>query len=305
MTLSIDDVKHVLVIGGGAMGHGIAQACITKGYQTTIMSRSKGTLEWAESQIRSGKFGLKRLVKKEKISQGQADEIMKLLSLTQDFTEAAKTADVVFESVPEDRDLKKEIFKQLDPLVPEHTIIGTNTSAIMITDLASAVSRPEQFIGTHWFYPSHVMPLVEVVRGAFTSDETLNFMMPFLKKLNKRPVPVNDGPGFAMTRFIDSFVSEAMRLVELGIVGIKEFDDMCKLGLGWPIGVFEMLDAAGPLDAWFHSQSYIHEVTGDPRYAPPVLGRKLLEAGYLCSPKVKPGSKGGWYDFFKVPREDG
>ncbi|MGD2124861.1 MAG: 3-hydroxyacyl-CoA dehydrogenase NAD-binding domain-containing protein [Desulfobacteraceae bacterium] len=305
MTLSLDEVKQVLMIGGGAMGHGIAQACITQGYRTTIMSRSDKTLKWAASQIQSGPFGLKRLVKKEKISQEQADEIMTLLSLTRDFTEAAKTADVVFESVPEDGDLKKEIFKALDPIVPEYSIIATNTSAIMITDLASAVSRPERFIGTHWFYPSHVMPLVEVARGALTSDETLNFMMMFLKKLNKQPVPVNDGPGFAMTRFIDSFVSEAMRLVELGIVGIKEFDDMCKLGLGWPVGVFEMLDSAGPLDAWFHSLSYIHEVTGEPRYAPPVLGRKLLEAGYLCKPEVKPGSRGGWYDFFKVPKKDG
>ncbi len=303
MVLSLEDVKHILVVGGGAMGHGIAQACIIQGYKTTIMSRTDKTLKWAESQIRSGPFGLERLVKKEKITKAQAHEIMKLLTLTTDFTEPAKTADIVFESIPEDGDLKKKIFGELDPLVPSHTIIATNTSAIMITDLASAVTRPEQFIGTHWFYPSHVMPLVEVPRGALTSDETLDFIMKFLNKLNKKPVKVNDGPGFAMTRFIDNFVAEAIRLVELGIVGVKEFDDMCKYGLGWTVGVFEMLDTAGPLDAWFHSISYIHEVTGDSRYAPPVLGRKLLEAGYLCKPEVKPGSKGGWYDFFKVPRK--
>lgn len=304
MSLFLKDVKKVLVIGGGTMGHGIAQASVMAGYNTTIMSRTEKTLEWAESQIRKGPFGLERLVKKEKITQSDAQEIMNRLKTTRDFTEPAKDADVIFESVVENPGMKKEIFRELDSLIPNHAVIATNTSAIMITELASAMKRPEQFIGTHWFYPSHVMPLVEVVRGTLTSAETHAFMVDFLKKLNKKPVSVNDGPGFVMTRFIDNYVCEAIRLVELGIVGVKEFDDMCKLGLGWPVGVFEMLDTAGPLDAWFHSLSYIHNVTGDPRYAAPVLGRKLLEAGYLCKPEVKLGSKGGWYDFFKVAKKE-
>jgi 3-hydroxybutyryl-CoA dehydrogenase len=173
----------------------------------------------------------------------------------------------------------------------------------MIAELGSALENPGRLIGTHWFYPANIMPLVEVARSDMSRDDVVERVLDFLKSIDKKPVSVNDAPGFFMTRFINLYIAEAIRLVELGVTGIVEIDAMVKTGLGWPMGVFELLDDTASFDSWYHAQEYLQETCGE-RYAIPPLARKVFSAGYRGDPTLKPGSRGGWYQYFGIPRSD-
>jgi 3-hydroxybutyryl-CoA dehydrogenase len=168
----------------------------------------------------------------------------------------------------------------------------------MISEMAGAMKKLEKnLVGTHWFFPSNIMPLVEVGRSELTGEDAFDFIMAFLKKIGKQPFAVKDSPGFFMTRFINTYMTEAIRLVELGIARISDIDMMTRMGSGWPMGVFELMDDTASFDAYYHAQQYLHETLGD-RYRVPALARKVFEAGYIGNPQLKPGSKGGWYEFF-------
>lgn len=300
MALTVEDVKKITVIGGGgSMGHGIVLACIQGGpYEVTILSRREKTCQYGLELIKNGPFGLAKGVKRGKFTQEQADEMFSRVRTTTDYKEALKDADLVFESIIEDKDLKKKCFQEVERIVPEHCVIASGTSAIMISEMAGAMKKMEKnLVGTHWFYPSNVMKLVEVGRSELTSEDTFQFIIDFLIKIDKRPVAVKDSPGFFMTRFINTYLTEAIRLVELGIASISDIDEMNKTGSGWPMGVFEFLDETASFDAYYHAQCYLHETLGE-RYKVPALARKVFEAGYLGNPRLKPGSKGGWYEFF-------
>lgn len=298
MGLNVEEVKKVVVVGAGTMGHGIAQVCARKGYQVVLLDINNEILEKAMFLIKDGPFGLMRLVERKKLEREQVDEIMARIKTTTEYAETTRDADVVIEAVFENVELKKKVFKQLDELCQPHTIFATNTSGIMISELATAVNRPAKFIGMHWFNPAPVMRLIEVVRGVLTSDETFNFMVEFSKKLGKVPLEAKDGPCFFTTRFLVGMITEALRLFELGFAGIKEIDEMCKMAFGFPMGMFELMDLIG-LDVVLHASEYLYNTTGDPRYAPPVTLKKLVMAGYRGA---KPGSRGGWYDYFKIKK---
>jgi len=200
--------------------------------------------------------------------------------------------------VTENANLKKKIFAELDRICKPETIIASNTSAIMISDLATAVERKDKFIGMHWFNPAPVMKLIEIIRGALTSDETFNLTVELSKKMGKIPIEAGDGPGFFTTRFINSWLVEAIRLFELGIGGIKEIDEMCKLAFGFPMGPFELMDLIG-LDTVLHIAEYMYEETKESHYAAPITLKKLVLSGYIGR---KPGSRGGWYDFYGIEK---
>jgi 3-hydroxybutyryl-CoA dehydrogenase len=300
MGLKVEDVKRITVIGGGgSMGHGIILACIQGGpYEATILSRREKTCQHGLDLIKNGPFGLAKAVKREKFTQEQTDEMLSRVKTTTDYAEGLEDADLVFESIIEEKELKKECFQEVEKYAPDRCIIASGTSAIMISEMAGAMKKMEKnLVGTHWFFPSNVMKLVEVGRSEITSQETFQFIMDFLTKIGKRPVAVKDSPGFFMTRFINTYLTEAIRLVELGIARISDIDEMNKTGSGWPMGVFEFLDDTASFDAYYHAQSYLHETLGE-RYKIPALARKVFEAGYLGNPQLKPGSKGGWYEFF-------
>jgi 3-hydroxybutyryl-CoA dehydrogenase len=180
-------------------------------------------------------------------------------------------------------------------------VIASGTSAITIGELSAALSVPGRLVGTHWFYPANVMPLVEVARGEATSPEALGAVLGFLRAIGKHPVVVADSPGFFMTRFINLFIAEAINLVELGVASPTDIDDMLKTGLGWPQGVFELLDRTASFDSWFHAQEYLWRTCGE-RYAIPPLAKEVFEAGYRGAPALKPGSRGGWYDYLANDR---
>jgi 3-hydroxybutyryl-CoA dehydrogenase len=304
MGLTVEDVKKIVVLGGGgSMGHGIVLACIQGGpYEVVIVSRREQTCAHGLDLIKNGPYGLGKAVKRGKITPEQSEEMFSRVSVSTNYAEALPQTDLIFESLPEEIHVKKECFEEAEKYIPDHCVIASGTSAIMISELAGALKNQGNLVGTHWFFPSNVMKLVEVGRSELTTEDNFQFIMSFLRKIGKNPIAVKDSPGFFMTRFINTYLTEAIRLVELGIADISELDEMCKKGSGWPMGVFELLDETASFDAYYHAQTYLYETLGE-RYKIPALARKVFKAGYLGNPQLKPGSKGGWYDFFGAEKK--
>ncbi|MDH3235488.1 MAG: 3-hydroxyacyl-CoA dehydrogenase NAD-binding domain-containing protein [Alphaproteobacteria bacterium] len=295
--------KIAILGGGGLMGHGIALACLQgSDAAVTIVSRHQESVDHGISLIETGPFGLAKGVKRGKLTQTDADAILGRLSGSTDYAEGLAGADLVFETIPESVAIKHEALVAAERHAP-NAVFATNTSSIMISELAAPMADPGRLVGTHWFYPSNVMPLVEVACGELTNRDNLDNVVNYLSHIGKKPVVVGDAPGFFMTRFINNYIAEAIRLVELGVAGPAEIDEMCKTGLGWPMGVFELLDDAAAFDSYYQAQTYLHETCGE-RYAIPPLARKVFLAGYKGNPKLKPGSRGGFYDFLGIKRPE-
>jgi 3-hydroxybutyryl-CoA dehydrogenase len=303
----LPSVQRIAVIGGGGlMGHGIVAACLTghPGAEVRLVSRRNESLEHGIALLRSGPFGLGGLVRKGKLTEQGLEDALARVHPTLDLAEGMRDAQLVFETVPEVVSAKHAVLAQAEAAAPRDAIFATNTSSIMIAEIASALEHPERLIGTHWFYPANVMPLVEVARGAQTAQWVVDATVQFLSRLRKKPVVVSDAPGFFTTRFINLFIAEAMRSVEAGICGIAEVDEMVKTGLGWPMGVFELLDTTATFDSWYHAQEYLHGKLGE-RWAIPEIAQRVFGEGYRGTPALKPGSRGGWYDYFGVTPKGG
>lgn len=299
-------MKRVTILGGGGlMGHGMALASLRKpGTEVVLLSRRQESLDHGAHLVRSGPFGIERGVERGKITREDADDMLSRLRLALDYEEGLADADLLFESVPEVLEAKREVLARAERSAPPTTIFASGTSSIMISELAGTLQDPGRLVGTHWFYPANVMPLIELARGDLSRDEAVEQVTDFLRAIGKKPVVVGDAPGFFMTRFINLYIAEAIRLVELGVAGPTEIDEMVKTGLGWPMGVFELLDDTASFDSWYHAQEYLHETCGD-RYAVPPLARKVFRAGYRGAPTLKPGSRGGWYEFLGAARPAG
>nr|MDO8082825.1 3-hydroxyacyl-CoA dehydrogenase family protein [Candidatus Freyarchaeota archaeon] len=297
--MKLEDVKNICVLGAGIMGSGIVEICARLGYNTTFIEISDELVKKSTERI---KKSLGRALEKGKITKEEVDKTVAKIKGTKDLKEGAGNADIVIEAIAEDMKIKKDMWKKLDEICPKHTIFASNTSSLMITDQASATKRPEKFIGLHFFNPAPVMKLIEIIRGALTSDETYNIILELSKKMDKVPVSAADGPGFFTTRFISYTVAEIIRMLELGVAGVKEIDTMVKLGFNWPMGPFTLADFIG-LDTIYHILDYVYTETGNPAYKPPMLLKKMVTAGFLGHPQQKPGSRGGFYEYFKVPRD--
>jgi 3-hydroxybutyryl-CoA dehydrogenase len=297
-----ESIERVAILGGGGlMGHGIALACLWGDVsEVLIVSRREQSVERGLELVASGPFGLEKAVARGKLDAQGMERMRSRLRGTTDYAELADVQ-LIFESIPEVPERKLEALKEAEQAASSDVLIATNTSSIMIAELAAALEDPGRLVGTHWFYPSNVLPLVEVARGELTRPATTDAVVELLRRIGKRPVVVSDGPGFFMTRFVNVYVAEAIRLVELGIAGPAEVDEMVKTGLGWPMGVFELLDDAAMFDAWYHAQEYLHETCGE-RYAVPPLARRAFKAGFLGDAALKPGSRGGFYEFLSAER---
>jgi 3-hydroxybutyryl-CoA dehydrogenase len=303
MAAKKDAFSRIAILGGGGlMGHGIALACLQgSAAEVTLISRRQETVDHGLDLIRTGPFGLTRAVERGKLSEEDAKAIGGRVRGTTDYADGLKDADLVFETIPEVVKTKQEALSQAEKLVGDGTIFASNTSSIMISELSAEMKDPGRLVGTHWFYPANVMPLIEVGRSELTDADALDKVVAYLTAIGKKAVVVKDSPGFFMTRFVNNFLAEAIRLVELGIAGPAEVDEMVKTGLGWPMGVFELLDDTASFDSFYHAQEYLFETCGE-RYAVPPLARKVFVAGYRGNPKLKPGSRGGWYDFLGAER---
>jgi len=269
-------MQKVGVIGAGLMGNGIAQACAVAGLQVVMVDVNDAALQRGTGTIAGS---LDRLVKKEKLSPADKDAALARITGTTQYA-ALKGVDLLIEAATENLELKLRILKQVDDLLGPDTIIATNTSSISITQLAAVVSKPERFIGMHFFNPVPVMALVELIRGLQTADDTHAIAEGFVKAIGKTPISVKNSPGFVVNRVLCPMINEAIFVLQEGLASAEEIDSGMRLGCNHPIGPLALADLIG-LDTMLAVMRVFYEGFNDPKYRPAPLLIEMVAAGYL------------------------
>jgi len=267
-------IEKIQVVGAGQMGSGIAQVAAQVGLAVHLADVEQ---EMVDRGLEIIKQNLSRSVKKERISQEEMDKVMVRI---ESGTEYASDADLAIEAVPENLDIKTEVFQVLDEQLGDEAILASNTSSLSITKLAAQTSRPEKFIGMHFFNPVPALKLVEVIRGIDTSDETYETVRDLAERLGKTPVEVRDFPGFAVNRVLVPMINEAIYCVMEGVAEPEDVDTAMKLGTNQPMGPLELADLIG-LDTCLHVMEVLHEGFGDTKYRPCPLLKRYVAAGRL------------------------
>ncbi|MCP2325114.1 3-hydroxybutyryl-CoA dehydrogenase [Hamadaea flava] len=269
--------KKLTVIGAGLMGSGIAQVAAQAGWDVTLRDLDTAATTRGLDTI---KKSLEKFAAKGTISTADAEAALARITPVTEL-EAAADADIVVEAVFESIEVKQEVFRALDGICKDTTVLATNTSAIPITQIAAVTSRPESVVGTHFFSPVPMMKLCELVRGLKTTDETLAAARSFAEEVGKTCIVVNrDVAGFVTTRLIAALVVEAVKLVENGVVSPEDLDIACKLGFGHAMGPLATTDLTG-VDILAHAARNIYTETADPKFFPPELLQRMVAAGDL------------------------
>jgi 3-hydroxybutyryl-CoA dehydrogenase len=281
------EVKTVGVLGAGLMGHGIAQVAAQAGYDVVLREVDDDRLGKGVGMIEKQ---LARAVEKGKLEQADADAVRDRISPTIHYRELAG-CDLVIEAITEDLGLKLEMWRELDEIVKPEAWLATNTSSLAVVDQAAATSRPDRFLGLHFFNPAQVMPLVEVIRGVTTSDEAFQAGLDFGARLGKKTVQTRDSAGFIVNRLLIPYLLDAIRAYEEGVGSIGEIDAAMKAGAGHPMGPLLLADFVG-LDTMGAVCDSLYDEFRERRFARPPLLRKMLAAGWL-------GRKSGmgFYDY--------
>ncbi|XP_056136093.1 hydroxyacyl-coenzyme A dehydrogenase, mitochondrial [Lampris incognitus] len=274
-------IKNVTIIGGGQMGAGIAQVAAVSGHLVTIVDTSDSVLI---KSIKGIEGSLKRVVKKKFADKPEAGQefiqnVMKNVSTSTDAAAAVKKTDLVLEAIVENLKIKQDLFSGLDKVAPEHTIFASNTSSLPIGDIASSTNRLDRFGGLHFFNPVPMMKLVEVIGTSATGQETFNSLLSFSKALGKTPVSCKDTPGFIVNRLLVPYMMEAIRLHERGHGSKEDIDIAMKLGAGYPMGPFELLDYVGLDTAKFILDGWSAMDPGNPLFAQSEMLNKLVAEG--------------------------
>lgn len=281
------EIKQVGVVGCGLMGAGIAEVCARAGYQVVVREVSDSLLQKGLGRIQNS---LSKAVARGKASQEQADATMARLRGTLDLADLAD-CDLVVEAAVENMAIKKEIFAELDGILPSHAILTSNTSSLCVTEMASVTQRGDKVLGIHFFNPVPVMPLIEFVRTILTSDETMEIAHHFGSSLGKTMVTAKDTPGFIVNRLLIPYLLDAVRVYEDGLASREDIDTAIKLGLNHPMGPLTLLDFVG-LDTTLFIADAMFEEYKDARYAAPPLLRRMVLAGHLGRKSGK-----GFYDY--------
>ena len=269
-------MKKIVVIGGGTMGLDIAQVFAKAGFEVVVRDIKEEIIKASEARLNKG---LDKLVAKGKMDEAGKKAITDKISFTVELA-AAADADLVVEAAIENLEIKKSVFAELDALCKPETILASNTSSISITAIAAATKRADKFIGMHFFNPATVMKLVEVIRGEHTSDETFKAVWDLSEAIGKVPVEVNEAPGFVVNKILIPMINEAIDLLYTGVASVEGIDNAMKLGANHPMGPLALGDLVG-LDVCLAIMETIHKETGDPKYRPSLLLRKMVRAGKL------------------------
>jgi 3-hydroxybutyryl-CoA dehydrogenase len=269
------EIKRIFVVGAGTMGNGIAQVGATSGYQVTLMDVVSEQLDRAQATIAKS---VEKLASKGVIDDQQKTAALNIATTTT--YEALPEADLVIEAATENPDLKLKIFHDLDSFARPGVILATNTSSISITKIAGATQRPDKIIGMHFMNPVPLMRLVEVIRGLATSDETTETTLEICQAMGKEPVEAKDSPGFISNRILCPMINEAIFALQEGIGTPEAIDTVMKLGMNHPMGPLALCDLVG-LDVVLYVMEVLQRDTGDDKYRPAYLLRKMVDAGYL------------------------
>lgn len=269
-------MEKIFVLGAGTMGAGIAQAFAAKGYEVILRDIKD---EFVDKGLAGIKSNLERLVKKEKISEEQMEDILSRVTGTIDMN-LAEDCDLVVEAAVENMEIKKQIFAELDAICKPETILSSNTSSLSITEVGAATNRPDKVIGMHFFNPAPVMKLVELIRGMATSDETFNLVKEASVSIGKDPIEVAEAPGFVVNRILVPMINEAVGILAEGIASPEDIDKAMMLGANHPMGPLALGDLIG-LDVCLAIMDVLYKETGDTKYRAHSLLRKYVRGGFL------------------------
>ena len=286
-------MKNITIIGAGTMGNGIAHTFAQNNYNVTIVDISQVNLDKAITTITKN---LDRMLAKEKITNDDKLKTLNNIMTSTNLNKAVENSDLVVEAATENIDLKLKIFKQLDKICLEHTILATNTSSISITQIAKETNRADKVIGMHFMNPVPIMKLVEVIRGRKTSDDITNKIMELSKSLGKIPVEVNDAPGFVANRILMPMINEAIFTLHENVSGVEEIDTVMILGMSHPMGPLHLADFIG-LDVCLSILEVMHDGFSNDKYKACSLLVEMVNNGNLG---IKSGK--GFYDYSKGPR---
>jgi len=269
-------IKTIGVIGLGTMGSGIIQICAEAGYQVKVLARKEDSIKKGKGKIEAF---INKGIEKGKVTVEQKETVLSRIQWTLEKNDFAD-CDLIIDAAAEDMELKKKMFAEMEEIVPAHAIFGTNTSSLSIVEMAAATKRPDKVIGIHFFNPAQIMKLVEIVKTIVVSDETVEITKKFVDSLGKTIIYAKDYPGFIVNYLQYPLRLHAIRMVEQGLATAEDIDKAAKLGLGHPMGPLELQDMVG-LDITYNACSAIYEETKDPKFAPPILMKKMIAAGKL------------------------
>ncbi len=273
----MNEVRRATVVGAGTMGHGIAQVAAAAGIEVRLHDVSRERIEAGLAAIRAN---LDKGVEKGKLTAEQREAALAHVHAAPDLEAAAADSDLVVEAVPESIELKREVFRRIDAAAPTGAVLATNTSSLPVGEIAGATARPARVVGMHFFNPVHLMPLLEVVRGAETDDATLDLAVETGRRMGKQPIVVRDSPGFASSRLGLVLGLEAMRMLEQDVASAEDIDKAMTLGYRHPMGPLRLTDLVG-LDVRLAIAEHLHRELRSEAFRPPEILRRMVAEGQL------------------------